>query len=115
MKKKIGIIISFLLILSYIYNNFFTQQMLIGTYQNRNFINSPVGPRIPDKLVLHENSKFSSNYWGNGIYKISHSLMGTNIYLDCDNSFHTTIKRTWYGKTKIIVFSDLETYYEKIN
>lgn len=103
------------MILSHVYNNFFTMGMLIGTYKNKNFINSPTGPNNPDKLYIQENNKFSSESWGRGTYKISYSIRGTTIELKDFNGgpYSTSIERIWYGKPKIIIFSDLGHYYQK--
>lgn len=114
--KKLMLVIFILMILSHIYNNFFTNSMLIGIYKNKNFARSPIEPNIPDKIFILENNKFSSEYFGKGTYKISYSIRGTEITLNNFNGtpYETSIQRIWYGRPKIIIFSDLGHYYEKM-
>lgn len=118
MKK--GLIALFIVVLfTFLYNNFFTKGMLIGVYANKNFKHSPIGPNIPDTIVLYENNRFVQSYMGNGSYKISFSIKGTKILLDYDDvtatDFYINISRIWFGKPKIIFFKDTGHCYEKFN
>ncbi|RFS16900.1 hypothetical protein [Emticicia sp. C21] len=115
MIKKIIIVIVIFYVLSHLYNNFFTPGMITGTYKNTNFAQSPIAPNRPDRLVLHKNNTYSSEYSGKGIYKISYSIRGTKITLSnfIGMPYETSIERIWYGKPKIIIFSDLGHYYNK--
>ncbi len=120
MKKIIIIIIASLLFLTYLYNNFFTTRMLIGTYVNMNYKNSIEDPNIPDTLILLQNNTFSSQYFGTGKYSLSYSISGSKLNLIFDDvihqiNIHPNIKRINFNHTKIILCSDLNHYYEKIN
>lgn len=125
MKQKlisiiIIIVITFFLILGY--NNFFTKEMLIGSYVNKNFNYSPYLveiPYVPDTLTLYKDNQFVSNYWGKGSYNIFHTVKGTEIELTYNYKFgkagyRTFIKRLDLGKPKIILNIDRNHYYEKL-
>jgi hypothetical protein len=121
MKKYISLAVV-LLILFHIYNNFFTKSMLIGLYENKNYKYTPFLPDIPydaDTLILLENNKFISSYFGKGNYKLLYSIKGTEIDLSYNYEFgtaglNTSIRRLGFGKPKIILFELENHYYEKI-
>ncbi|MCL9806841.1 hypothetical protein NAT51_15000 [Flavobacterium amniphilum] len=134
-KNTIPLIISFLLI-TYLYNNFFTNGMLTGRYANKNYKYEFIGniANKPDTLIIRENNEFESPYYGKGKYDISYSLKGTEIHmthgegyttttingevitLSNEDSFVTYINRIWFfGSPKIILFEDLGQCYEKID
>lgn len=112
------------LIVSYIYKNFFSKSILTGEYINyyseyRTFL---VGiPNGPDTLKLLKNNKFISPYWeGEGTYELSYSLLGTEITLYCSDEygkFHVTfpITRNLFGRPKIMLYSEKNHHYKKIN
>jgi hypothetical protein len=134
MKKSILLIAS-IFIAIYAYNNFFTNNTLIGTYVNRNYENDFIGgnPHIVDTLILKKDNQFESPYYGKGTYKLSYGLGGTRIELHYgdgyssaningekvivpnEESFETSIDRIWFiGNPQISLFEDLNQYYEKI-
>jgi hypothetical protein len=126
MNKKYLIIIlaafAFASIISHLYNNFFFESMIIGKYANKNFKYRAIAevPHIPDTLYLDLNNKYISKYWGKGTWSITHSIEGTYIRLESYEkefgpSISTYFSRIWYGKPKIIMFMDLNHYYEKID
>ncbi len=121
MKKKIVYILIVLMIGSYLYNHFFTKKILIGKYYNVNYgISSGIDASIkPDVLILYEN-KFKSKYYGEGTYNLIYSLKGTSIELKPNiiklggfSSYTYPITRGWYGNPKIILFYDIDHYYER--
>ena len=126
MKQKsifISITIIFVMIISYAYNNFFTKSMIEGRYINRNYNNSSNNVEIPhveDTLFLLKNNQFLSGFWGKGSYRIIYSVRGTEIELRYNYEFgkagfRAFIKRMYFGKMKIILDSDQNHYYEKLN
>lgn len=118
--KKIIIIIGVsLLFLIYVYNNFFTTGMLVGTYANMNYKNSTENPSVPDTLILLPNNTFSSKYFGTGKYSLNYSMSGSKINLIFDDvinqiNIHSNITRINLNHPKITLCSDLNHYYEKI-
>ena len=134
--KKSILLIASIFIAIYAYNNFFTNNTLIGTYVNRNYENVFIGgnPHIVDTLILKKDNQFESPYYGKGKYKLNYTLNGTKIDLDYgegftstningeqvtvsnEESFSTYVNRIWFvGNPKIILFEDLNQYYEKID
>lgn len=118
--KKIGLILVLFCLISYLYNNFFSSQMMTGTYVNRNYENDFINenPHISDTLVLFENNRFASRYWGKGVYKTSCTFRGTKISLKGNdgNGLTSYVNRIMYfGNPKIILYEDLNQYYEKID
>lgn len=63
MKFRLLIIFGIVLVLAYTYNNYFTIEMIEGTYVNKNYEDSNGGANFPDTLKLYENQRFESNYW----------------------------------------------------
>ena len=121
--KVIIFIFLLALITLFVINNFYTKQTLVGKYVNRNFENTLIGenPHIEDTLELFSNNEFSSPYYGKGKYKLSYGIDGTYIKLNYKDetgktSFETSIyKPLFFGKPRIILFDDLNQYYEKID
>ncbi len=120
----------------YVYNNFFTSKALLGKYVNRNYgYEFTVGtPHISDTLIIKKDNQFESPYYGKGKYRLNYTLGGTKIDLDYgegyssmdingekitvsnEESFSTHINRIWFvGNPRIILFEDLNQYYEKID
>lgn len=111
---KYSILLTILSISLYIYNNFFTIDMISGTYNTIDYEKSLMVPNFPDKLILNEDFTYRSKFFGNGFFKIDYDYKGTKIYIDSDNgSLSTRLTRNWFGKPKIIIFKDLGHYYEK--
>jgi hypothetical protein len=132
--KKIKIILA-VFIAVHSYNHFFTNGMLLGKYVNRNYEDDFIGyiPHIADTLIIKENNQFESPYYGKGTYKLTYSLGGTKIELHYsdgysstningekvtlsdEENFTTSISRIWFiGNPHILLFEDLNQYYEKI-
>ncbi len=107
----------------YIISNFFTQNMIIGKYVNRNFENRFISenPHVKDTLVILTNNQFTSKFYGQGNYKLFYDLYGTHIKLIYKDeigrtSFTTSIDRLMFlGNPKINLFKDLNQFYEKID
>lgn len=113
-KFKFFYVLIFCLSLLYLYNNFFTTYNITGVYINRNFEESPIMPNFHDKLILKSDGTCYSSYFGNGKYFIEYNLKGTEITIKSDNDYiKTYITRNWYTSPKIIIFRDLNHYYEK--
>jgi hypothetical protein len=124
----------FLLMIVYIVNNFFSEEMLIGKYVNTNFSDDFIAeiPHKADTLILKKNNAFESRFYGKGKYKIIHSLGGTEIDLSYGEGYSSTIingehikvsnkagfstyinRIMFFGNPKIILCEDLNHYYEK--
>lgn len=93
--------------------------MIVGTYVNNNYDQRVSGPEVPyeqDTLILFDNNKFTSPFWGNGTYQIIYGLYGTEIKLSYalgKSYFRGRLTRLWLGKPKIILDQDLNYYFEK--
>jgi hypothetical protein len=121
MKKTIKIL-ALIFIILYVFNSFFFEKMIVGTYFNRNYENGFItdNPHVSDKLVLLDNGTFISRYYGKGKYELYHSLGGTEISLESNSSsimpFRTSVNRLYFlGNIKIDLYKDLNQYYEKID
>jgi hypothetical protein len=119
MTRKTLIITSFvsLIVLSIVYNNFYTTKMVSGTYIY-NFPNAVAdGPNQGDKITLKENGNFESDTWGNGTYKLKGSTLKLNYKYEFGKAgFEINIYRTmFYGKPKLSIEKDLNYYFERID
>lgn len=119
MKLKFLIFLLAILISGYVYNNFFSLNMLAGKYVNSNYEMSPFPPNVPDTMIIYSNGEFYDGFWGEGKCSISHSFKGTRISIDYNNSiatsFETTVTRKWFGAPRIIVEYDIGHCYKKID
>jgi hypothetical protein len=121
MKLKIALIIISLLLVRFVYNNFFLPGEIPGVYNVEDYDDSHSLAEMPndgDTLKLYEDGHFESGFYGEGTYEISSSLGGTAIDLKYQHgkagvSMH--IERRNWGKPKIMVNIDLDEYYEKID
>ncbi len=109
------------IILIYIFNNFFTESMITGTYISNNNQSVLEGPNgMGEKLFLLEDNKFKSDTWGNGTYELKYSFKGTTIDLTYNYEFGkagfvTYIDRNYFfGNPKILLDKDLKFYFAKI-
>lgn len=117
MKSKIVIIITIIIIITtaIIYDNFYTNKMVSGSYVY-NFPTYIVdGPNTGDILNLKENGTFESNSWGNGTFIIN----GSDLELCYKNefgksSFECGIYRPlFFGEPHISICRDLDYYFKK--
>lgn len=127
MKKRNLIIIGAVLVLTllgiHLYNNFFTKNMLIGTYVNQNYNYTPFLPDIPyfpDTLNIFKDGRFVSSHWGEGQYKLSYSIKGTTIDLTYNyefgkGSYRTSITRKLFGTPKIMLYRKKNHCYVKLD
>lgn len=96
-----------------------TYSMLIGEYSFTYYKcdNSLVEtPKRDDTLILKEDNKFSSQYWGNGDYRINHGLFSTQIILVSSggtSEFQTKIKKVGLKKIVILLDDVCNQYYVK--
>jgi len=117
MKLKYKVLIPLIIITVYIFShNFFTNQMIAGSY----VYNFPVavadGPRQGDKLLLNNDGSFQSDTWGNGTYKLSGSELKLSYTTAGGKaSFTSTIYRPYFwGKPRIEIEPDLGHFFKKI-
>jgi hypothetical protein len=120
--KKVFAVFFILWILCYVYNNYLTKGMIVGTYINTNYQYKPFLVEIPyqsDTLTLLKNGTFTSSYWGKGKYRLLHKLFTTQIILDYhyemgDASATFFMNRHNYLKPQIILFEVEQHFYRKI-
>lgn len=115
MKKRLILLLA-VLVMIFCYHKYFFNQMLIGSYYNSGYENSPLTPNVPDSLILMEDNRFKSEHWGKGKYEVVRSLSGTRIIFSFDSgkeSFSTYIFREWFGKPKIVLFRDINHFFIK--
>jgi hypothetical protein len=105
-----------------LYDNFLTTSMVRGTYVNTNFKYHPFLieiPYRPDTLILADNGKFTSKYWGNGNYQIKHKFVYTQISLNYDvagkGSITFNMNRYHFQLPQIVLFNVENHAYRKIN
>ena len=100
-----------------------TASSVVGTYANTNYQNVPCcveTPHRPDRLILKSDGSFSSDFFGNGTYKINYRIANTEIELHYKSEFGNAAYFTYfsnkvYENPKIILNYDLNHYYEKID
>ena len=114
------LIICVLLIAFYLFKNFLSENMIAGIYVSNNQQSLLDGPSFGDTLKIYSNNRFESQTWGNGKYKLKHSLTGTKIRITYKYEFgnagyEMNTYRTFLGKPRIDLDSDLEYYFEKVD
>lgn len=98
-----------------------TKYSVIGTYANTNYNNEPCcieSPHKPDNLNLKSDGTFSSDFFGNGTYKVNYRILETEIELHYENingksGYYTYFSNKIFENPKIILNYDLNHYYEK--
>ena len=109
-------------LISYCYNNFLTQENIVGEYINRNYNHPPFLTEIPyvsDTLVLFKDNHFESPFWGKGSYKITYTIRGTEIQLVYKYEFgkaeyKSSVTRMNWKNPKIILDRNRDHYYERV-
>ncbi|MDR1199694.1 MAG: hypothetical protein LBK94_11915 [Prevotellaceae bacterium] len=131
-KILIPIVVLFLLFW-YGYSNYFTQNMITGTYvkigkpEYRSFH----GNIITDTLFLFEDGHFKEKKIRNvvdkeGTYELLNELLGTQIAFSYYEKISPDGKiglvghdsyftRIWFSHIRIVIDNDLDIYYEKID
>jgi hypothetical protein len=132
MSKKTLKIITFLvciIFISYIYNNLFTSNMLVGSYKLVIKEGSYMYNQHPNEIFLAADGTFTASEGAfivsdtkiSGVYEVSSSLKeGTKIDIrpiEGGNKFmpvySVSINRGWYGCLKIILDGHFGIYYIK--
>ena len=98
-----------------------TKNSVVGVYANTNYGNEVCcleSPHKSDTLILKSNGTFSSEYYGNGTYKVSYGIMTTEIdwtykYEMGKAGLSTYFINKIFEKPKIVLNYDLNHYYEK--
>lgn len=119
--KIVFAVVGIFIVAYYLCNNFFSETILRGTYVVKKHSEQPLladTPGIADTLVLFDNNKFASSYWGNGVYKLSHSLKGTKIHLIYKYEFGkaryvANVERVLFSNPRIIISTN-DIYFMKI-
>ncbi len=104
-----------------VYDNLLFKSMVSGTYVNSNFNYDPFLVEIPyrpDTLILADDGKFNSNYWGRGTYQVTHHFIYTQITLSYNilgkGSITFNMNRYCYWLPQIILFDVEDHAYRKI-
>ena len=113
-------IISVLLVSIYINTSFLSMKMLAGTYISKDNSDFADTPSFGDTLTLYENGKFSSDTWGDGTYELKYSVMGTIINITYNYEFgkggySRSVYQPLFGKPRININEDLESYFLRLN
>ena len=98
-----------------------TKNSVVGVYANTNYGNEVCcleSTHKSDTLILKSNGTFSSEYYGNGTYKVSYGIMTTEIdwtyKYEMGPAGHSTyFINKIFEKPKIVLNYDLNHYYEK--
>ncbi|MFD2162483.1 hypothetical protein ACFSJU_08760 [Paradesertivirga mongoliensis] len=103
------------IVLSFAYDNFYTTDMIIGTYVYDFPWIVAEGPSKGDKLILKENGDFESDTWGKGVYKLDGSRLQLNYSCEFGKAgFETSIyRRFFWGKPRISIERDIGYYFRK--
>lgn len=122
--RKFRVILFFLpvLVAYYIFNAFISADSISGVYVNRNFGEGrevAETPNVADTLIIYKNGQFTSSFYRDGKYQISHSLSGTSVnftykYEFGNAGFEAPAKRLNFTGVKLILSDDLDRYYEKV-
>jgi hypothetical protein len=113
----------------YIYSNYFTKNMIIGTYVKERTLDSyPEVPSGIDTLILFDDGHYESHYYWHrkGTYEIYGEPFATRIELTYYEKispdgkiglagYNSYFTRWWFSRIRIILNSDLGVYYEKID
>ncbi len=95
---------------------------IAGIYINKNYgkkICCIESPHKPDSLTLKIDGTLSSNFFGVGTYKVNYRLFETEIELHYENingkaGYYTSFVNRLFEQPKIIMNSDTNHYFEKI-
>jgi hypothetical protein len=131
--KILILIVVLFLLFWYGYSNYFTQDMIIGTYvkigepEYRSFH----GNIIMDTLFLFADGTFEENkIMGikpqKGNYNLYNKPFGTKIDFTCYEKispdgkiglvgYDSYFTRIWFSRIRIVIDNDLAVYYEKID
>ncbi|MFC3559431.1 hypothetical protein [Pedobacter jamesrossensis] len=112
MNFKIVLAVLFvILIISFCYDNFYTANLISGSYSYDFPLAVPEGPNEGDKLILMNNGDFKSDTWGRGTYKIEGTRITFNTH---ELGFQTKLYRPFFlGKPRISISSDLGYYFKQ--
>lgn len=104
-----------LILISILYDNFYTVGMISGKYVYKFPLSRPEGPREGDKLQLNKDGTFQSDSWGEGTYKIVGSALDLTYHDQLGRAgYQMTIYRPFFwGIPKICVDRDLNYCFEK--
>lgn len=111
------------MIIALLWKGFTPKYFVAGKYVNNNTDYTLEGPKPIqqgyDTLTLFKDGTFSSNTWGNGVYKITDDFLGCEITLDYNytagkGSIRTQISRPFFGDLRIWLNHDRGFYFKRI-
>ena len=125
MKKSIIYIIGILLFsLFCLWKHNIPHQSIIGKYVNNNTDIVMEGPQPiqngQDTLILYDDFTFESRTWGKGTYTYDSGFWQSEICLRYDAygggkaSYNSYVKKSTFGKIRILLSMDYDFYFEKI-
>ncbi len=102
--------------------DFLTYNMVAGVYVNHYNGSRPTIADMPDEadtLVLFQNGKFHSGFYGKGTYQLDYSMWGTSINIQYEYemgraALNASINKPLFGEPRIMLVSDLDYYYIRV-
>ncbi|MFI1770276.1 hypothetical protein [Thalassobellus citreus] len=115
------VMILFIGILISLWNIPMTKFSVIGTYANTNYEKKHCcieSPHKAENLTLKSDGTFSSDFYGNGNYKVSYGILNTEIELHYENIngksvYHSYFINKIFENPKIVLNYDMNHYYQK--
>jgi len=105
------IIFSLIVIASVSYDNYYTTNIVSGSYSYEFPLAIPEGPSEGDNLLLLDNGDFKSDTSGSGTYKIDGSRI---TFFTSEIGFQTNLYRPFFwGKPRISISSGLDYYFKQ--
>jgi hypothetical protein len=114
---KKAIIVSVIVLFTFIYNMFFPKIFVVGKYIGK--VNSSFGANgvnDGEKLELFYDNSFKSDSWGSGTFRLKYGIDGTRIVFKFNGEVVSTYfyRSFLFGKPKIVIFRDFGSAFEKI-
>lgn len=109
-----------LLIGTFIYSRYIPLSAVTGIYLSNNSAPLADGPGFGDTLELLDDNSFRSDTWGSGTFNLRHAIGGTSLELRYKYEYGSAgyitqfYRPFFYGKPRISIFRDANSYFEKI-
>lgn len=99
-----------------LWNNFFPEAIITGTYISNNSEPLLEGPASIDTLTLFKNGKYINRTWGKGTYEINGNEIHFIIqYPHGEMNYYSSFSRPYFiGPPQIVLNYDLGYFYRKV-